>query len=519
MKVNKLLKDKIATVNKVIILPLHSKLPNIQLSRIFEATPPNIKKVILSTDIAETGITIPDVMYVVDCAIKNDLFWDEQKFQLYMKHQKVSQASIQQRKGRAGRTQPGESYHFLRKEEYNNLNPYPIPEILHSSLEKVIVDIKTYTNETIEEFCDNLLQPPDKINLLKAIDLLKDLNIIDMHENLTPLGKHVGRIPLHPTLGKALVLSIIFQCFQPMLHIASIYSIGEDIFIDVLDNKHLKKEIKQYYHKTSDYLAVAMLYDEWEKRFYESYYKAEIFCHKMNISSSKIQLIQKISETFINYLKQSNLLKEDYSNNSEWCLNKYASAEEMIHGIILSSTNKLFQFSEFSYNKGIIRKKSQHITKNNEIVMLSNESVIYRKRQSYPSPYFTYIYGTHHENSTVTVRDTSMISPLTILFFSQGYLYYKHNDIDNYGDIIINIGQEREILFSCNSTEAHALISLRSIMWSVADYFIRVAHFDIYSTSEVTCMNKYRSDLLDVLSEILRSNIKDEINANISDSN
>lgn len=115
------------------------------------------------------------------------------------------------RKGRAGRLKAGESYHFITKEEYNNLCPNPIPEILCSSLEEIVIKIKCHTNEKVETFCENMIEKPNKIAIETAIKTLQLLNIIDSDENLTPLGKRLSLLHVHPMLGKALILSTIFK--------------------------------------------------------------------------------------------------------------------------------------------------------------------------------------------------------------------------------------------------------------------------------------------------------------------
>ncbi|KAK2578059.1 hypothetical protein KPH14_008474 [Odynerus spinipes] len=510
MKVNELLIKQTSIANKVLILPLHSKLSNISQRKIFDPAPPSIIKVILATDIAETGITVPDVVYVVDSAIKNNFLWDEKKCTFSMNYEKLSQANIQQRKGRAGRTQPGESYHFIRKEEYNHLDLYAIPDILRSSLEKTVVEIKTYTNEMVEEFCESMLQPPNRIALHKAVDVLRELNILDKYENLTPLGRLVAQIPVHPTLGKALVLSTVFQCFQPMLHITTIYSMDKDLFANSLGTSSLKKEIKQRFHKTSDHLAMAMLYGEWKNRSNESVYENDLFCNEMNISPFKIKLASKTCNAFFRYLKECDLLEQTcHLNDKEMLPNKHACSEEIIHGIILSSTNKLLQYSAYSYHKGVFRKKSQHITENNRRAEISSESVNCA-RKIWPSPFLIYLNGVHlHSRPTIKINDVSIISPLTTLLFNQGHIYYEREDSNDYGNIVINIGNRRKLRFSCSLEEAHVLISFHNVIWSVADYFIRIKYSDINRRDELYHMNEYWAEVLNVLSKMLSTNVED----------
>lgn len=115
------------------------------------------------------------------------------------------------RKGRAGRVKPGVSYHLITREEYEKLEPHPVAQVLCNSLEKVVLDSKTYTNEKAEEFLSSLLEPPNPTAIQRAVSYLIDLGVMDREENLTALGKRMALFPTHPKFSKALVYSTIFK--------------------------------------------------------------------------------------------------------------------------------------------------------------------------------------------------------------------------------------------------------------------------------------------------------------------
>lgn len=115
------------------------------------------------------------------------------------------------RKGRAGRVKKGESYHFITRRQYESLDEFPKPEILRISLEKTVLDCKTYSTEKVENFLGSMPQPPRISAVKKAISDLQILGALNDNQDLTSLGKKIALFTIHPKLSKAMVYSSIFQ--------------------------------------------------------------------------------------------------------------------------------------------------------------------------------------------------------------------------------------------------------------------------------------------------------------------
>ncbi|KAL2724088.1 ATP-dependent RNA helicase DHX30-like isoform X1 [Vespula squamosa] len=506
----KLLNNNILLNQKLVVIPIHSKLSIINQERIFASVPTKNIKVVLATDIVETGITIPDVVYVIDTSIKNSPMWKNNK--LYIGHQRISQANIQQRKGRAGRIKAGESYHFITKKEYNDLHPNPIPEMLCSSLENTIIKIKCHTNEKIEQFCKYMIEEPNKITIKTAIRTLYLLNILDINENLTPLGKRLSLIHVDPILGKALILSTIFKCTDPILSIVSLYSIDQDIFANTLYDKSSKKDIKKGYHETSDHMALIMLCNKWKNYLDEGFYKIDPFCRDMKINPLRVKLLNRIRNMLAKQLEISSTQNHyndfDFTDDSKMLQNKDTYCEEIIYGIILSSTNMLLQYNDISYYRNMYRKKPALKTECDQLTRIMTESVNYNK-EFQDKTCFVYFHGIRFQtHSFMLVYDTSVISPLTILLFGQGSIdNITSNNSNNESTIILTIPENKVLRFSCTPEVAEILISFREVIWSVVDYFLKVNDRPI---DELKLMNEYRSEFLRVLSKML--NTKDNNN-------
>lgn len=128
--------------SKLFIIPMHSRLPHGEQRNIFIRPPSGKRKVILATNIAETSITVNDVMYVIDCGLEKSTSLDTEIGISCLSTKWITKANVRQRRGRAGRVQSGVCYHLFSRKTFMKMDEYPVPEILRIPLEKVILNCK-----------------------------------------------------------------------------------------------------------------------------------------------------------------------------------------------------------------------------------------------------------------------------------------------------------------------------------------------------------------------------------------
>ncbi|KAK7056793.1 putative ATP-dependent RNA helicase DHR1 [Paramarasmius palmivorus] len=211
------------------ILPLYSLLPSDQQMRVFKPPPPGSRLVVVSTNVAETSLTIPGIRYVVDCGRAKERHYDVtngvQTFQVDW----ISKASAAQRAGRAGRTGPGHCYRLYSSALYeHHFDQFAKPEILRMPIEGVVLQMKSMHIDAVVNF--PFPTPPDRANLHKAEKALCYLSALDKNQQITDLGKSMSLFPLSPRFSRMLVSGQQHGCLPYVIAIVSCLSVG-DIFL------------------------------------------------------------------------------------------------------------------------------------------------------------------------------------------------------------------------------------------------------------------------------------------------
>jgi ATP-dependent RNA helicase DDX35 len=207
------------------IMPMHGSLTHHDQLKVFFHASRNTRKVIIATNIAETSVTIPGIVYVIDCGFIK-LNWYMADLQINMLViTPTSQACCRQRAGRAGRIKNGKVYRLFTQEEYQNLPKITAPEMRRADLSTTILTLKALGIDNILRF-DFPSAPPAK-NMLASIELLYALGAIDGSGNLTNDGLIMAELPLSPTHAKMLLESRAMGCSNEILTIIAMLQVQQ----------------------------------------------------------------------------------------------------------------------------------------------------------------------------------------------------------------------------------------------------------------------------------------------------
>ncbi|EIW86710.1 P-loop containing nucleoside triphosphate hydrolase protein [Coniophora puteana RWD-64-598 SS2] len=292
---------------------LHSTVPLTEQQIIFEPPAPGVRRIILATNIAETSVTIPDVVHVVDVAKVKEVRYDPDKHMSSLVLGWVGSSNLNQRAGRAGRHRPGEYYGLLTVTRASNLHPHQTVEMKRVDLSNVVMHVKAlnFPGMEVEEVLAAAIEPPDSTRVAAAMTSLQMVGALDPHKNLTALGRVLLQLPVDVQMGRLVLYGSFFRCLDQALTLAAVLT-NRDPFVAPM---HLKAEANAAKMKwvpeefPSDPLAVMNAYNAWwQKQRKGEYVSANRFCTENFLSKPTLLLITKIRGSLLQSLHQAGVI-------------------------------------------------------------------------------------------------------------------------------------------------------------------------------------------------------------------
>uniref|UniRef100_A0A8C0LEF3 Putative ATP-dependent RNA helicase DHX57 n=1 Tax=Canis lupus dingo TaxID=286419 RepID=A0A8C0LEF3_CANLU len=433
--------------HRCVVHPLHSSLSSEEQQAVFVKPPVGVTKIIISTNIAETSITIDDVVYVIDSGKMKEKRYDASKGMESLEDTFVSQANALQRKGRAGRVASGVCFHLFTSHHFNHqLLKQQLPEIQRVPLEQLCLRIKIlemFSTHNLQSVFSRLIEPPHTDSLRASKIRLRDLGALTPDEKLTPLGYHLASLPVDVRIGKLMLFGSIFRCLDPALTIAASLAFKSP-FVSPWDKKEEANQKKlEFAFANSDYLALLRAYKGWQLSMKEGMRASYNYCRQNFLSGRVLQEMASLKRQFTELLSDIGFVKEGLrareiekrAQGGDGILdatgeeaNSNAENPKLISAMLCAALypnvvqvkSPEGKFQKTSTGAVRMQPKSDElkfVTKNDGYVHIHPSSVNYQVRH-FDSPYL--VYHEKIKTSRVFIRDCSMVSVYPLVLFGGG---------------------------------------------------------------------------------------------------
>ena len=304
------------------VLPLYARLSNEQQQRIFKQG--RQRKIILSTNVAETSLTVPGIHYVIDTGLARISRYSWRAKVQRLPVEKISRASANQRSGRCGRIAAGICIRLYDEEDFNNRAEFTEPEILRTNLASVILQMDSLRVGHIRDF--NFIEPPDSRLISDGYRLLHELEAVKPDDTVTRLGKMIARFPIDPRLARMLIRASDFGCLREMMIIVSVLSIQDPRDLSQENRQAANEKFKQWQDAKSDFTGWLNLWGEINKQKKAlSRNQFAKWCKKQYLSWLRVREWQDIYQQIREQARELRL----YFNSSEADI-------DLVHRAILS---------------------------------------------------------------------------------------------------------------------------------------------------------------------------------------
>eukprot|EP00744_Colponema_vietnamica_P008583 GILI01012234.1.p1 GENE.GILI01012234.1~~GILI01012234.1.p1 ORF type:complete len:1069 (+),score=227.39 GILI01012234.1:640-3846(+) len=426
------------------LLLMHSSVNTEDQMQCFKPAPEGKTKIILSTNIAESGVTIDDIRGVVDVGRAK-----EKSYVIRRGHTKASKgdmgnlsqlvtvfasrANCIQRRGRAGRTRPGMCIRLYSKEHFETVADFQTPEMLRQPLDSLCLQILSLNLGDPSNFLNKALEPPSAEAIEVSMARLEALGATTTSRQLTHLGLSLSKLPVVPRIGKAILLGCIFKCLDSVLTVAS--TVEMDVFNtsrDTRDSARINRDHMSL-NTQSDHLAAVNGFNSWAAKVAENPSPTDLmaFLTEHCLFVPSLRNISRYKRQFMDILADSGFVDKrppkyqvyvDESTNSE-----HAQDIGLVKTVIGAG---LFPNIAMYRSKKILRSKHD-----NSIAVSTNSIVCRTPVEEIRNPFFCFeeLMKTSDVGNRIQVRGLTSVSLWGVLLLGATNAQLAYRDDLNLG--------------------------------------------------------------------------------------
>ncbi|ODQ70610.1 hypothetical protein LIPSTDRAFT_171997 [Lipomyces starkeyi NRRL Y-11557] len=394
-------------IQEVIVCPIYANLPPDQQTKIFEPTPKNARKVVLATNIAETSITIDGIVYVIDPGYVKENVYNPRSGMESLVVTQCSQASANQRAGRAGRVGPGKCFRLFTKWAYfNELPQSTTPEIQRTNLESVVLVLMSLGINDLLNF--DFMDPPPTETIVRSLEHLYALGALNDRGELTKLGRQMAEFPANPMFSKAIIASDMYGCVEEVLSIIAMLGEASSLFYRPKDKKlHADKAREAFTRPGGDHLSLLEIWNEWVDTEFSQAWAAENFLQYKSLCRARD-------------------VRDQLSRLCDRVGVKLSSAGTQENGVV--NIQKSITSGFFANTARLTRNgESYRTVKTSQTVYIHPSSVLYKKKPKW------ILYHELVLTSKEFMRNCMAIQPPWLMEVSPHF--YKQKDLDNAGGV------------------------------------------------------------------------------------
>ncbi len=287
----------------ILILPLHGQLSPEEQDKIFSSA--QQRKIIVSTNIAETSVTVPGVKHVIDSGMIKQIEFNVETGIESLEVREHAQSGCTQRAGRVGRISAGHCWCLYSQNSFENRKKFQVPEIKRSNLAHVVLIMKKIGIDDLNDF--DFIDRPDPRSFQKSIEELKDLGALDEEGQITKIGELMSELPLEPKISRMLIEANKYDCVDAVTTIASF--LGQRNVLVRPRNKQYEADEAHRKFKVagSDFLTLLKVWQD-----YQNNYNNPNFCHDNFLNQKVLKEVSTVRHQLLRILRRNKI----YSSNS-----------------------------------------------------------------------------------------------------------------------------------------------------------------------------------------------------------